>query len=261
LSDYQLHIDTPENLVLEAEVAGFGSRCIAAIIDYLILAIVMIGVAIAMIAAFVDINTDTQPIIGALFLLVEFALFVFYHLIFEFIWNGQTPGKRLFGLRVVQANGMPVTTSGVLIRNIVRLFDFLPVFYGIGLVLMFITKRSQRFGDMAARTIVVYERPQMTLQTIKQQITVRYRFTIPDDELPTPDQLALLTQQDRHLVVDYLQRRQQIHNEDVPTRLAKHLAGKMGHSGNLWEFNRLGYAERFLEGIARALERDQREES
>jgi uncharacterized RDD family membrane protein YckC len=258
LSDYQLHIDTPENLVLEAEVAGFGSRCIAALIDYIILAIVMIGVALAMAAAFVDINSDTNAFIGALFILVEFVLFVFYHLIFELIWNGQTPGKRLFGLRVVQANGMPVTISGVLIRNIVRLFDFLPVFYGIGLILMFITKRSQRFGDMAARTIVVYERPQMTLQTIKQQAAIAYRFTIPEEELPAPDELTLLTAQDRQLVSDYLQRRYQIQNEDVAMRLAKHLASKMGHTGNLWEFNRLAYAERFLEGIARAVEREQR---
>ena len=78
---------------------------------------------------------------------------------FEAVWQGQTPGKRIIGLRVIHASGRPVSTGEAILRNIVRIADQLPGIYAIGIVSVFLTARSQRLGDLAAGTVVVHERP------------------------------------------------------------------------------------------------------
>jgi uncharacterized RDD family membrane protein YckC len=127
-----LAIDTPENVILNAEIAGFGTRCLAAIFDYIIIFVLLIVINLLFANAFRSIEDLTTVFI--VFILVLFLLMTFYHLLFELFWNGRTPGKYFLRLRVVQANGLPLTATGALIRNLVRLFDFFPVFYGIGLI-------------------------------------------------------------------------------------------------------------------------------
>src|SRR5258708_13091673 len=91
-------------------------------------------------------NLDGQYVILSLFGLL-YVFITFYHLFFEFLWNGQTPGKRVFGLRVVQTNGLPVGTSGTIIRNLLRLFAFLPAFYGMALIFIFPTPPPPRLAS------------------------------------------------------------------------------------------------------------------
>jgi len=194
----------------------------------------------------------------ALFFIAQFVIFTFYHLFFEFIWNGQTPGKRRLSIRVVQANGLPLTTSGLLIRNFVRLLDFLPILYGVGLVTMFFTKNTQRLGDLAARTIVIREHKQLTVRTLQEDFSVHYRF-IPSNQiarqpdlLPDTINLNLLTQADRRTIVDYLQRRADLTSRDlVATGIARKIARKMDAPD---QFRDRVQADTFLEQVAFAFE-------
>jgi uncharacterized RDD family membrane protein YckC len=87
-----------------------------------------------------------------------FLLFWGYYLIFEWLWAGRTPGKRLVRIRVVDMNGTPIGFTQSLIRNLIRIVDFLPSAYGVGLVAMFSNARARRLGDFAAGTLVVKER-------------------------------------------------------------------------------------------------------
>jgi hypothetical protein len=80
-----------------------------------------------------------------------------YFTLFEWLWNGQTIGKRAMSLRVVSHDGTPVTLRGAVYRNLLRPADFLPVLYFAGVIAMFMNERSQRMGDLAAGTIVVHE--------------------------------------------------------------------------------------------------------
>lgn len=256
MDDYssKLSIDTPENILLDAEIAGFGSRCIAAIIDYSILLVLLI-LATILFAQAVPANQQGETGYYALLVLVQFILISFYHLVFEVAWNGQTPGKRRAGIRVVQANGLPLTLSGALIRNLVRLFDFLPFFYGIGLIVLFATKHTQRLGDLAARTIVIRERQQLTLTTIKEDLHVNYWHVKLVDPLPHYIQIGDLTAEDRRTVVNFLRRRGEMRSYDSIARmLAQQIARKM----NADALTDLGYspkrAEIFLEQVARAFE-------
>jgi uncharacterized RDD family membrane protein YckC len=251
----KLSIDTPENILLNAEIAGFGSRFVAALIDYIII-IILLFVVTALFSLAQDKNTASgfrgtffPPLYYNAIFLVTWG----YHLIFELVWNGQTPGKRRAGIRVIQANGLPVTVSAILIRNIVRLFDFLPVGYGLGMVMLFATKRTQRLGDLAARTVVIREQREVTLQTIKEDMRVEYRYVKPIEPIPYQIQVDRLTQEDRRRVVDFLQRRKTMSDvSSVADMLARQISQKMEVEGLSVRGGRV--SEVFLEQVARAFE-------
>ncbi|MEO1442516.1 MAG: RDD family protein, partial [Chloroflexota bacterium] len=260
--DDNLLIDTPENLVLEAEVAGYGSRFLAAFIDYAIIIIVLSVLALLFFRGYFNQptgNQDTWAI--AAFGFIVFLIIMFYHLFFEFFWNGQTPGKRRVGLRVVMNNGMPVTTSAALTRNLVRLFDFLPVFYGAGLLSMFVSKYVQRLGDIAGGTIVVKERAGLSLQSLRDDVNVDYMHLSRMSALDERIQIDRLEPADRRVLIGYLQRRENMPDEQrnrLSIGMARKLAFRMGLADDphatVEMFPGLRSAETFLEQVARTFE-------
>src|SRR5436309_9536958 len=151
LSDTELVVATPERVSFEYQVAGLGTRGIAQILDLLILAGVLLGllfVAIAMGQVGLDTIAYLLAILGS------FVIVFGYFWTCEAFWSGQTIGKRVFRLRAVGDRGEPMTFAQAGIRNLVRLVDFLPYGYGIGMVVLFLNGRGKRLGDLAAGTIV-----------------------------------------------------------------------------------------------------------
>src|SRR5438034_8095434 len=160
LSDSELVVATPERVSFDYQVAGLATRGIAQAVDLLILAFVLAGVYVAAIAvgAFgLDAVAYLIAILGTL--VVVFG----YHWTCEAFWSGQTVGKKVFRLRAVGDRGEPMTFGQAGIRNIVRLVDFLPYAYGIGLVVLFVNGRGKRLGDLAAGTIVVKDSDSVAL--------------------------------------------------------------------------------------------------
>ncbi len=172
-SEETLIIETPERVPLEFPLASIGNRFLAVAIDHaiqyttiLIAAIIFLN--IAGISVFDDDPTSAavfDQITGwtiALMILVLFALFAGYFVVFETLWNGQTPGKRLMKLRVIREDGRPITIWEATARNLLRIFDAMPGFvvpiYSVGLIALFISRRDQRFGDIFAGTVVIRER-------------------------------------------------------------------------------------------------------
>ena len=146
----RLAIATPEGVELELTLAGIGSRFIAGSIDFAIQLCVFIALAIILQPAG---NAGT-----AIFTSAAFALIFFYDVLFEVLGGGRTLGKRWTGLRVVRSGGRPITLTRSALRNIMRVIDILPGFYGVGMTVIFITPRNQRIGDLAAGTHVVRDR-------------------------------------------------------------------------------------------------------
>ena len=171
--DEQLTISTPEQVAFHYELAGIGTRFVAALIDYLIIMTALLLLTCAMsflrIGAIGAGGEAGTYLVLAITVLIFFIIFWGYFVIFETLWSGQTPGKRLGRLRVIRRDGQPVHVGEVMIRNLVRIVDFLPGFYGIGLVVMFIDKEARRLGDMAAGTIVVREGDMTRLQDVRIQ--------------------------------------------------------------------------------------------
>ena len=160
---------TPEQIDLQYDLAGLGSRFMAMVLDTLILFGVILGLAAVFGLGAALLAASMRDLIGryatlfavvgvALVVLLIFALGWGYFIFFELVWNGQTPGKRAAGIRVLTARGEPVTLVHALVRNLLRLVDALPSGYMIGIVAILVTPRSQRLGDLAAGTIVVRER-------------------------------------------------------------------------------------------------------
>ncbi|HKW72707.1 MAG TPA: RDD family protein [Candidatus Dormibacteraeota bacterium] len=152
LPDTDLVVSTPERVSFDYQVAGLGTRAIAQLLDLLILAFVLGAVAFAAIAlgqAGMDTLSFLVAVIGA------FVVIFGYFWACEAFWSGQTLGKKVFRLRAVGDRGEPMTFSQAGIRNIVRIVDFLPYAYGVGLVVLFINGKGKRLGDLAAGTIAV----------------------------------------------------------------------------------------------------------
>ncbi|RKU27264.1 RDD family protein [Candidatus Poribacteria bacterium] len=151
----QLSIETPEQIDLSFQKAGIGSRFYAALIDTGLLTL------IALVGYYVNRNFIMElgetlgNWLGALGGIIVFALFWGYYMVFEVTTNGQSLGKRALGLRVIKEGGYPIGFADSAIRNLVRLADFLPFFYGAGLLAMLINKDWRRLGDLAAGTLVV----------------------------------------------------------------------------------------------------------
>lgn len=152
-----LAIETPEQIKINYSIAGIGSRFYAAFIDIAVLIpLIFIGVYVT-IRAQLDLDEKFGNWLVAITGIAVFALTWGYYMAFEITTNGQSPGKRALGLRVIKAQGYPISFSDSAIRNLVRIVDFLPFFYGAGLVAMLLNKNWQRLGDIAAGTLVVKE--------------------------------------------------------------------------------------------------------
>ena len=157
----KLNIDTPEQVALEFSLATVGSRFLAVAVDTLIQVAAGLALFVAVgLAAWLSGGAfaAARPWVVSLLVLGGFVLYYAYFAVFETVWNGQTPGKRLVGLRVIHASGRPMTAWEAILRNVVRVADQMPAIYAIGIVSVFLTERSQRLGDLAAGTVVVHER-------------------------------------------------------------------------------------------------------
>ena len=160
--DDELIIETPERVELHYVLANIGNRFLAAIIDHLIQALIIVTVffgvstMISGWGAFFSLGTWA----AALMVLAVFTIVWGYFVFFEAFWNGQTPGKRLMGLRVIREDGRPVRFYEAFVRNILRVtIDFQPVLsFGVGVVSTVFSPKSKRVGDYVAGTVVVKER-------------------------------------------------------------------------------------------------------
>ena len=159
-----LIIETPERVPLHFALASIGNRFLACAIDHTIqvLAILLMFIAFAVIANYSSVGdqlTNAPKWVLAILILIVFLIVSSYFAFFEWIWNGQTPGKRLLKLRVIREDGRPVTFWEAAVRNLLRTFDMMPApFYSIGLISVFMSLSDQRVGDMVAGTVVVRER-------------------------------------------------------------------------------------------------------
>jgi uncharacterized RDD family membrane protein YckC len=220
-----LRIDTPENVTFDYEVAGIGSRFLAALVDTVLLVllqVIVLGTLIFIGLRRQDLfSLDDGPTwILAVLSLIAFVFFWGYYIFFEILWNGQTPGKRWVGLRVIRLDGTPVTTAEVVIRNLVRTIDLLPAAYGVGVISMFVNQNSRRLGDLAAGTVVVHEGTTSSLKDLTANRRGALVTLVTDSAIPAGFPLERLTGQDLQIIEQFLLRRSHLANR---RQLARHI--------------------------------------
>jgi len=231
LPEETLDIQTPENVAFGYQVAGIGSRFLASLLDtllILLLQIVVILVFVLVLSAFDLLGETIAAWVYAVLGVVGFIFFWGYYIFFEMLWNGQTPGKRWVGLRVIRTDGTPITLSESFIRNLTRLVDFLPAMYGIGIISMFLDKQSRRLGDLAAGTLVVHDRAPISIQSLSAR---RSAIAVQGHKLASLDGLPLerITNDDLALIEDFLLRREQLtHREALANQILNTLHARLG---------------------------------
>jgi uncharacterized RDD family membrane protein YckC len=219
-SDYT--VLTPERVALEYGVAGIGSRGGAVIIDtgLQVLGLGVLGAGVFGAAVAIGSFGISLPA-GVYIAAIAIGLFAItsgYFMLFEIVWSGQTPGKRLFGLRVIRESGYPLRPIDAVIRNLVRIADWLPLLYGIGVLVMLLNQRSRRLGDFAAGTLVVREGARAKLSTFS---------SVERNNSPA----VALSPADATLVRDFLVRRNGMApaaRNSLAARLATVLANRYG---------------------------------
>lgn len=167
----------------------------------LIMLVVILGVT-------TDSVHSTYSSIG-LFLIGQFLISWFYTTLFEAM-TGATPGKKVFGLWVVHDNATPITWSGALIRNFLRVVDYLPFFYMLGLTTMLLDNRFRRLGDLAAGTLVIYKDKSLDVASFEHT-----------DSAPPPEWLS---REERQAVVDFAER-----SRSLSPERQQELAGVLNH--------------------------------
>lgn len=244
-------VATPESVDLSLDVAGIGSRFLAVFLDTAIQSAAMF--ILFMTSAFLRELVRAplaESFVNAFLVVLVFLVYWGYFVLFETIWNGQTPGKRRIGLRAVKQSGLPVTFLDVLVRNILRIVDFLPLFYGLGVLFMFVGRGSRRIGDLAAGTVVIKERPLSLVE-------VRTRADVSNWERGLRDPVILgrvrrLNHEETQLLRTFLERRYRM-DPVARRRIAERLAGLylrlLGIGGEELESR-----EAFLEEVLRANE-------
>lgn len=204
--------ETPEGILLELRPAGLSARFYAFVLDWAIRLAILYAAAL------------TVALMGgigiAFWFILFFALEWFYPVAFELTASGATPGKRVFKLKVVMDNGLPVTPAASLTRNLLRVADFLPFLYGFAIVSMLLRRDCKRLGDIAAATIVVHEPsavPRMAL----------------DDEVAPVVPARPLTLRDQAAVIALAARAHRLTAErlDELAALAATVSGDAGRSG------------------------------
>ncbi|GAC1653688.1 MAG: RDD family protein [Vulcanimicrobiaceae bacterium] len=222
--DRTVAIHTPESVSLSYELAGLGSRFIAVILD-LLFQVVLGALVVWGLAALGSHAPKTTPLASqenlvaslaiAIIVFLLFAIFFGYFILFEAVWNGQTPGKRLAGIRVVRDGGYPIDFMNSLIRNFVRVLEFGLGFYLISAISALLSAENKRLGDYAAGTIVVRDSAIAAPQFPKG---------------PLSSALAL-SDEERALIERYLERRSQLlpqRRAELSQRIADAIRAKAG---------------------------------
>ena len=160
MQDYDL-IETPENVELQRRLAGIGSRFLAGFIDTLVIALIYLVLFLSLLAAGINvrdvgISSFARIWLLTFLILVAFAIYWGYFVLFEMLSNGQSPGKKYVKIRVVSVGGGGISFTSIAIRNLLRVVDAIGV-YAVAGIVMFFTSKIQRLGDLAAGTVVISE--------------------------------------------------------------------------------------------------------
>ncbi|MEW5800694.1 MAG: RDD family protein [bacterium] len=203
-------ITTPENVDFSFLIAGYGSRLLSWIIDLLFIATLILAVSY-LANVLIPIGQGVSSALAlAAFFLINWGYFVFW----EWKTGGQSPGKKLFHLRVIQNNGSKITLFQSMIRNLLRIIDSMPVFYLVAFVSSFLSPQLQRLGDLAAGTLVIKEEKRPRPEVILPE-SQRYNSFLDDPYLAGKIR-SQINLEERETLITICLRREEL---SIPVRL------------------------------------------
>lgn len=264
-----LIIETPERVPLEFALASIGNRFLAVAIDHFLQYFLMFTIAwiFLSISGLDAIDSSAGYILAempkwtiAALIVFLFLLFAGYFIFFEWLWNGQTPGKRLLKLRVIREDGRPITLWEAAARNLLRIFDAVPglilPIYSVGLIVIFLSGRDQRVGDIFAGTVVIRERVDEA-PTFEETFAVEDRISDPAfrrvHELNNfQADISLLSADEMEVVESFLRRRWELSERQrlwMAWRVALPIMYKLKPNYEIEDFSYEGFLEELLHKV------------
>jgi uncharacterized membrane protein SpoIIM required for sporulation/uncharacterized RDD family membrane protein YckC len=161
LADRQVDVETPEHVAIGYQLADLGSRFTALLLDWMLIMTGQIGIWLGLyaLASMIGLRNAVTGVGLGITILIGFVLMWGYFVFYEGLRDGQTPGKRYMGIRVVHDGGYPVTIRGAAVRNLMRIIDIQPApSFALGGLAMMLHPQTKRLGDLAAGTVVVRDR-------------------------------------------------------------------------------------------------------
>ena len=261
-----LIIETPERVQLEFALASIGNRFLAVAIDHFIqyLSIFLIAwlvISFGNLGSSAGLDAPEQFFSEmpkwtlAILIIAIFIVFAAYFILFEWLWNGQTPGKRLLKLRVIREDGRPLTLWEAVARNLLRICDAFPGFvlpvYSAGLIVIFLSDRDQRLGDIFARTVVIRERTDEAptfADTFSNPVS-DIAFSRVQKRIETNANVSNLTENEVEVVESFLRRRWDLTERQrlwMAWRIALPLMYKLKPNYEMADFTYEGFLEEIL---------------
>ncbi len=249
MQDFDL-IETPENVELQRCLAGIGSRFIAGFLDNLLIASLYLILFVLLLLGDINvvdevgISNAAETWLLAVVILIAFSIYWGYFVFFEMWTNGQSPGKKYMKIRVVQVEGEGISLSSIVVRNLLRAVDGIG-FYAVAGIAMFVTKKVQRLGDLAAGTVVISEElPDYSAHYDKKK-------HILDDAAVTSAVLEAtgLKPEEYRLLRNYWLRREELSIDargQLLPQLVRPILNRTGHS---LPDKSLAALEKYIEGI------------
>ncbi len=222
--DRTLEVRTPESIAFHYELAGLGSRFLALMIDQAIQIVTLVAIfGGILLAGSRAIARGAPPVADklamsiavAILIVIVFMVLFGYFIVFEAVWNGQTPGKKLLGLRVVRDGGYPIDFGASLIRNLIRIGEWIFGYYIIAAISALISPENKRVGDLAAGTIVVRD----------ERLAAPSSFA-REREQPQYVATAYLNGEERALIERFIERRDAL-SEDRRAEIAASIAARV----------------------------------
>lgn len=254
----RITLQTPESVELEFTLAGIGNRAYAWLIDFIVWSITLIVFQILwaivstqlidVIGSLVGSSNQVELWFRAIQLLIVFFIEVGYFVVFETIWQGQTPGKRFAKIRVICDDGRPVRLQQATLRALLRPIDI--YVFCVGLFLIVFTKREKRLGDFVAGTLVVQEEQPVASATFpvsKEAQSLANQLLIEAD-------FAHMLPEDFAVIREYLQRRA-VMLPEARAELSRQLAHQIKDVIVLEKVPKGVTANQFLEAVYLAYQR------
>ena len=240
-------IDTPEQTRLEFAIAGIGTRFLALTVDLLIqgaagVALIIIVVLVSLTGLFNGLPLSGQWV-AALLIAFTFLSHFGYFTVFEILWRGQTPGKRMVHIRVVKDSGRTLSASEAILRNLMRIVDQLPALYAVGILSALFTAQNQRLGDLMAGSIVVREASLSQMRPVWDSAAAASSVGAAHSQQLSDDDLALIE--------TFLARRSEL-AASVRSRMASEILERLQARSTVHVDNGLS-AESVLETLANGL--------
>lgn len=215
-----IKINTSQHVEIDYPVAGLGERVAAYLIDFAMFLVIYFFSLIALAIIGIESTLENSTIV---ILVIIFAVcYVFYDLLCEVAFNGQSLGKKLLKIKVVSIDGGQASIGQYFIRWVFRIIDFTLTSNLLGFISVAVSEKKQRIGDIVAGTTLIRTVPATKIDHIAFHPVEDEEYT------PTFEHVTILSDNDVELIHEVIRTYYTTYNTQLVYQLAAKVSAHLG---------------------------------